>query len=285
VSARRCWGIFRERTHSPGRESDDAEILRLTAKMLEARGFEASVKSPEEITDSGEPPPPAIFAMCERIPILRRLQDWQTAGVRIVNAPLAILNTYRERTLLRWEAARIAFPASRVVPTHRPPPSDLGPRLRQYPIWVKRADVHYMEPGDVVRASSADAVEEALVGLARRGISQAVLQAHVEGDLLKFYGIRAVRQGGTGSPGPWFQHFHHRDQRIQGYAFDPRALAGHARHAAAVLGLEVFGGDAIVTRGSDLVLIDLNAWPSFALFRDEASSEIAAYLEDRFTGG
>src|SRR5437773_8109552 len=24
-----CWGIFRETTHSPGRESDDTEILRL----------------------------------------------------------------------------------------------------------------------------------------------------------------------------------------------------------------------------------------------------------------
>src|SRR4029453_9236054 len=58
VSPPSCWGVFRERTHSPGRESDDTEILRLTGKMLEARGFEGSVKSPEDILDSGDPPPP-----------------------------------------------------------------------------------------------------------------------------------------------------------------------------------------------------------------------------------
>jgi hypothetical protein len=284
VSVRRCWGIFRERSHSPGRESDDTEILRLTAKMLEARGFDVSVKSPEEIADSAEPHPPAIFVMCERVPILRRLRNWEAAGVRIVNPPLAVLDTYRERTLRRWEAARIAFPASRVVPTHRPAPSNLGPGLNQYPIWVKRADVHYTEEGDVVRASTAEAVQEALAGLASRGISRAVLQAHVQGDLVKFYGIGTTsRPATTGSPARWFRHFYHRDQRVQGYPFDPRALVDLTRRAAAACGLEVFGGDAIVTTRGDLVPIDLNAWPSFALFRDEAASEIATYLEDRFT--
>jgi hypothetical protein len=282
---RHCWGIFREHTHSPGRESDDAEILRLTAKVLEARGFEVGVKTPEEIVDSGEPPPPAIFLMCERIPVLERLQDWQAAGVRMVNAPRAVLDTYRERTILRWAAAGIASPATQVVPTRSPWPSNLDPRLSRYPVWVKRGDVHYTEEGDVVRASTAEAAEHALAGLAGRGISRAVLQAHVEGDLLKFYGIGAPGRTGAGSPTPWFRHFYHRDQQVQGYSFDPQALIELARHAAAVLGLEIFGGDAIVTPSGELVLIDLNAWPSFALFRDEAAAEIAAYLEYRFTRG
>jgi hypothetical protein len=283
VRLRRCWGIFREHTHSPGRESDDAEILRLTAKVLEARGFEVGVKSPEEVVDSGEAPPPGIFIMCERIPILQRLQDWHAAGIRIVNVPRAVLDTYRERTVLRWEAAGIASPASQVVPTGRPWPPSLDPS--PYPIWVKRGDVHYTEEGDVVRASTAEAVGMALAALAGRGISQAVLQAHVEGDLLKFYGIGHPGPGGAGSPVPWFRHFYHRDQQVQGYPFDPQALIDLARRGAAALGLEVFGGDAIVTPSGDLVLIDLNAWPSFALFRDEAAVEIAAYLEYRFTRG
>lgn len=38
MSERTYWGLFREREHSPGRESDDAEILRLTAKHLESHG-------------------------------------------------------------------------------------------------------------------------------------------------------------------------------------------------------------------------------------------------------
>jgi hypothetical protein len=287
VSSHGCWGVFRERTHSPGRESDDTEILRLTGKMLEARGFDVSVKSHEELLDSRDAPPPSLFVMCEQLPSLRWLQASEAAGARVVNRPLAILNTHRERTLLRWEAAGIDFPPSRVVPTSRSAPEDLGLRGAAYPVWVKRADVHYVEAGDVTRASTAEAVEAALAGLARRGISHAVLQAHVDGDLLKFYGIgAAARPGDTRSPfSPWFRCFHPREHEVRGHLFDARALADHTRRAAAVLGLEVFGGDAIVTSRGQVLLIDLNAWPSFALYRDEAATEIAAYLEDRFTNG
>jgi hypothetical protein len=46
--------------------------------------------------------------------------------------------------------------------------------------------------------------------------------------------------------------------------------------------VEVYGGDAIATPGG-LVLLDLNAWPSFALYRDEAAPAIAAHLARRFT--
>jgi hypothetical protein len=41
----------------------------------------------------------------------------------------------------------------------------------------------------------------------------------------------------------------------------------------------------IATATGDLVLLDLNAWPSFALYRDEAATVIAAYLAIRFQGG
>jgi D-alanine-D-alanine ligase-like ATP-grasp enzyme len=57
------------------------------------------------------------------------------------------------------------------------------------------------------------------------------------------------------------------------------------RRAAAALGLEVYGGDAIVTASGRIVLLDLNAWPSFALYREEAAERIAEYLTRRFAGG
>jgi D-alanine-D-alanine ligase-like ATP-grasp enzyme len=65
---------------------------------------------------------------------------------------------------------------------------------------------------------------------------------------------------------------------------DQRALARLVRRAASALGLEVYGGDAIATATGDLVLLDVNAWPSFALFREEASAAIASYLALRFSG-
>ena len=65
-----CWGIFRERTNSPGRETDDAEILRLTAKHLEAAGFQVSMKSAEEVGSLTEPRPRCVFLMCEGTEVL-----------------------------------------------------------------------------------------------------------------------------------------------------------------------------------------------------------------------
>jgi predicted ATP-grasp superfamily ATP-dependent carboligase len=44
------------------------------------------------------------------------------------------------------------------------------------------------------------------------------------------------------------------------------------------LDLEVFGGDAVVTSDGSIYLIDINAWPSFALFRKEASEAIARHI-------
>jgi len=272
-----CWGISREWTHSPHREFDDAEILRLTAKHLEAMGFLVSLLSPEAVAEAGQQVPPSIFLMCERRQILRRLRRWEVGGVRLVNAPSAVLNTYRRRMLLLFKKEAIPFPPSIVVPTHRPGYHSL------WPVWVKRADVHNTQDGDVVFALTEDALHGALRALAQRGIRHAVLQKHIAGDLIKFYGVGdpARLQGRT----PWFRWFYHRHQALAGHPFDPGLLATLAQQAAAALGLEVYGGDAIASEGGGLVLIDLNAWPSFALYREEASAQIASYLQQRFTRG
>ena len=132
-------------------------------------------------------------------------------------------------------------------------------------------------------ASTERAFREALDGLAQRRIPRAVIQEHVGGDLIKFYGVG--RPAGSRAPEGWFRWFYHKDQHLVGHPFNAGRLARLARRAAAALGLEVFGGDAIASGNGDLVVIDLNAWPSFALYRDEASAQIVAYLEARFGGG
>jgi hypothetical protein len=269
-----CWGIFREQTHSPGRESDDAEILRLTAKHLEAAGFQVSLRTPEELMSLTEPPPQSVFLMCEGAAVLRRLEQWETAGTRHVNAPLAVLYTYRERMVRRFQETNVPFIESRVVST-------AGARASAAaPVWVKRADVHNTRDGDVVFAATSDEVAAALAGLDARGIREAIIQPHLDGDLIKFYGIGPV--GGSESEPRWFRWFHHKGQSVAGHAFDERQLGRLVRRAASSLGLEIYGGDVIARAGGELVLLDLNAWPSFALYRDEAAPVIAEYLAGCF---
>ncbi len=269
----RCWGLFREREHSPGRESDDAEILRLTAKHLESHGFQVELRAPEDLV-AAEAPPDGVFFMCERMEALRTLLAWQERGVRLVNSPHAVLNTYRERMIAHLREADVAFVPSRLVATR-----DAG-TIARLPVWVKRADVHNTQAGDVVFAETPAALAAALAALAARGIEGAVLQPHVAGDLIKFYGV-GPGGGADGGP-PWFRWFYHKDQRLAGHAFDPIRLARLVRAAAAALGLEIYGGDAIASADGSLQLLDLNAWPSFALYRDEAAPVIASYLALRF---
>jgi len=282
VTDRTCWGIFRERAHSPGRECDDAEILNLTGKELEARGFGVTLKSPEELAWPLDTSPRFVFLMCERVEALRVLQSWEVRGVRHVNSPQAVLNTYRERMITQFEEAGVPFIQSRVIETVGEAAGETAGRDGggPLPVWVKRADVHNTQEGDVVFAETADAVRDALGTLAARGIPRGILQPHVEGDLIKFYGVGTGR-GRAGGP-PWFRWFYHKDQRVAGHPLDPSSLGRLVRRAAAALGLEVYGGDAIASPSGELVLLDLNAWPSFALYREEAAVAIAAYLVSRF---
>src|SRR5256886_2288204 len=269
-----CWGIFREVTHSPGRESDDTEILRLTGKQLEARGLQVILKTPDEVNGVDDVPPRFVFLMCERVEALGRLRALETRGVPHVNTPLAVLNTYRERMIEVFAEANVPFIESRVVSTRDRRVETAAP------VWVKRADVHNTQDGDVVFAPTADALRAALAGLAARGIARAVLQPDVRGDLVKFYGV-GVGAGANGAP-PWFRWFYHKEQRLAGHSFDKARLARLVRSAAAALGLEVYGGDAIISPAGAPVLLDVNAWPSFALYRDEAAARIASHLALRF---
>lgn len=281
-----CWGIYRELAHSPGRETDDAEILRVTARRLEGKGFRVALRTAEEIADAAGEPPPFLFVMCERLEILRTLERWQQRGVCQVNSASAIRNTYRDRMLPLFLQNRVPFPASVIVETSSPLPGGPAFPHGSEGCWVKRGDVHATQEGDVVFAPDPTTAGRALKAMAGRGIEKALLQAHVPGDLIKFYGVGDVghRAPEGQDNGGWFEWFYHRDQRLEGHSFNPADLAAAASRAAASLGLEVFGGDAIATRDGRVVVIDLNAWPSFALYRETASERIASYLAARFRG-
>jgi hypothetical protein len=270
LSARSCWGIYRELAHSLGREVDDAEILRATARRLESLGQPVTLLTPDEAAASTQAPSTA-FVMCERPPILELLGRWEENGTRIVNRVSAILNTRRHRMVALFEKDKILFPRSILVATGEPLPDDALPS-RATPVWIKRGDHHKTREDDVSFAAGSEPAAIVLAQMAERGIERAVIQEHVPGDLIKFYGVAAPEENGE----PWFQWFYHRDQNLSHHPFDTDALAATAARAAGSLGLEVYGGDAIAAADGRLVVIDVNAWPSFALYRQIASDRIAA---------
>ena len=263
-------GIFRETLHSPEREFDDLEILRLTGRRLSEQGLNVILKKPEEVLQDGLPEdaqPDIFFVMCEQVKILSVLEAWEKKGATLVNRIEGILNTYRHRMTPLLKDAKVSMPKSDLVSTSKPVQGVQG-------IWVKRGDVHNTQKGDVFFAKTENEVNDSLKSFHSRGISQAVLQEHVPGDLVKFYGIGDP----SGEGSFWFKWFYHKNQDLKKYPFSEESLKALTRAAARSLGLEVFGGDAIIAADGRMVLIDLNAWPSFALFRDEASLAISGCL-------
>jgi hypothetical protein len=269
-AAKTCLGVFRERAHSPGRIDDDAAIMKSVGDALADRGFSVKLVMANAFTET---PCANIFAMCEQGAILDRLAAMEKAGSIVVNSAAAIRNTYRHRMVELFAQHHIAAPVSWIVATDtdKPRPADCA--------WVKRYDFHATQPDDVMYAASDAGWRETLRRFSRRGIPFVVAQEHVAGDLVKFYG---VRNGAAAIEDNWFQWFYHRDKGMLGHSFDTARLRDAAFEAAATLGLEVFGGDAIIQAIGEPMIIDLNAWPSYALYRDRAAQAIADHLAERF---
>src|SRR5204863_8400343 len=95
------------------------------------------------------------------------------------------------------------------------------------------------------------------------------LQAHRDGEEIKFYGVC----------GGFFLWFY--SGQAPKYSFNFAELEDLANRAATSAGLDIFGGDVIVSSSGELTLIDLNDWPSFAPCRERASYAIADFITRR----
>ncbi len=211
--------------------------------------------------------------MCERGPILDRLAAMEKAGSIVVNSPAAIRNTYRHRMVELFARHHVPAPVSWIVATdaNKPRPADCA--------WVKRYDFHATQTDDVLYAASEAGWREALRRFAEPRHSVRCRPGACAGRPRQI-----LRRGKWPRlmDANWFQWFYHRDKGMLGHSFESARLREAAFDAAAALGLEIFGGDAIIQANGEPMIIDLNAWPSYALYRDRAAQAIADHLTERF---
>jgi hypothetical protein len=269
---KRLVGLYREKQYSPGRhQSNDALLLDQIAHRLREREFAVDLMTLEE-ANGARSDAALVFSMCQGRAALKNLAQWEREGASIMNSPQAALNTHRDRLPALMVAARLSFPQTNLVNTEESP--DLRGLNLDEGIWLKRGDVHASVTADVQWIDSRERLEAGLADFAGRGIKLAALQAHRAGDEIKFYGV-----GG----GAFFHWFYSRNARK--HPFDSARLQELGNQAAAVAGLDVFGGDVIVSPTGDLTLIDLNDWPSFAPCRERAAYAIADFMTKRVHAG
>ena len=268
-TAKTCRGIYRELAHSPGRIDDDSAIMKSVGEALTARGFHVELATADAAFETRST---NMFVMCERGAVLDRLKTAEKEGSIVVNSSEAIRNTYRHRMIELFAQHHVPAPASQIVA------SDASKPRPAAGVWIKRYDFHATQSCDVIYAASEDGWHEALDRFARRGIPFIIAQEHVAGDLVKFYGVRSSAEVMAN----WFEWFYHRDKGMLGHSFEASRLRQAAFAAAAALGLEIFGGDAIIQPDGESKIVDINAWPSFARYRDQAAQAIADHLTERF---
>ena len=152
-----------------------------------------------------------------------------------------------------------------------------------FPCWIKRADSHAVDRDDVQFIQDAGECNNAMQGFRERGIRDCILQAHVKGWLAKFYGVRghgltdcyaaSEKEGKFG-----LERFN--DQPDAAFV-DMGALAAVADRASDLLGVDVYGGDAVVGDDGKITIIDFNDWPSFRTCTVGAAQQIADLIMNK----
>jgi hypothetical protein len=263
----RALGIYREPEFSPGKVGHDAAILDAALTELKRYGVEIFAISAADFVNDSREGTDLVLAMCQGARALGRLVALEQQGALAINSALAIRNCYRDLLCAGLVHAGVPVPTGALVRTGSRPPdlSPLGVLDLDSPMFVKRGDLHALAPDDVQRVESRGALRAALARMAERGVPVAYVQQAVEGRVVKFYGV----SGG--------EYFAALDEEGREDSISERVrldLARSAAAAATALGLEAWGGDAVID-GERFMMIDFNDWPSFSRVRQAAARAIA----------
>ena len=269
-------GIMRAGMFSPNRIGSDAAIFNIVAEQLRKRGCEVRLYSEEQFIAEGVEER-IVLNMCREKRSISLLQKIEDDGALVINSGYGIENCGRERLTRILLGSGIPFPDSIVVNSDEAV-RDTFVKARFTRCWIKRADYQSLHKEDVSYCRHSQEAQEVLHEYFYRGIRRAVINKHLEGDLIKFYGVQGQ---------PWFFWFYPFDEghskygheaingKSRGLHFDEDYLKSICQKASEIMDVKVYGGDCIVDPDGSIRIIDFNDWPSFAPCRAEAAPHIA----------
>lgn len=266
--------ISRATRYSPNHIGNDALIYNKVIEELCKGGHTVYPCTEEEFLQMPLPDAPVtVMTMARDERTVSRLLEWEGRGALLVNSPRGVRNCVRLPMTELLLQHGVPHPESWIARTEESLPADVA-----CPCWLKRGDSHAIVREDVCYAVNRDEADRILDAMMQRGIPAVVINRHLQGDLVKFYGV----QGDA-----FFHWFYPSDMghskfgletvngQTQGIPFDPCVLKRYADRAAEVLQVPVYGGDAVISSDGSIKIIDFNDWPSFAPCREEAAKAIA----------
>jgi len=270
--------IQRAACYSPNSEEKDLAVLQEVGSLLEDATiiseddfvnrfstYNQSVSS--ELVDS-------VNAKCQIISMARStktlecLEQLERSGILVLNSSVGV------RACQRSNIDKV------MRENHLPLPPDEG----NDGYWVKRADASTQSKEDVCFCHDCSEVEKIKSTFMQRGITDVVTQAHVKGDVVKFYGVEGTvffRYYYSGADTETKFGDEERNGKPRYYSFSSSNLQADAERLACLLQTPIYGGDAIVREDGSYVIIDFNDFPSFSRCREEAAKAIVRRMKQK----
>lgn len=264
----RIVAIRRAGRYSPNSIEKDAAILDDVSRMLASRGLTVVAESEDGCSESPRAYHNIYISMGRNPKTLEFLKEQERHGAVVVNSSESV-GLCCQRAKLNDALRQHGIPI----------PND---GMGEKGCWLKRGDGVAETEGDIRFVSCVSEMEETVELMKANGATCIVAQEHVEGDLVKFYGVRGENFFKTYYPGDdGLTKFgdERRNGKPQHYAYDAGSLRHTAEKAATATGLDVYGGDCIIRPDGSFCIIDLNDWPSFSRCRAEAAEAIARLVE------
>lgn len=269
-------GIKRNTKYSPNHIGNDGLIFNMTAESLRNMGYEVSEYTEADFVLMGEHEE-YVFNMSRKRSTINFLKQIEEKGAMVVNSGFGVENCSRAPMTRLLLENNIPHPASIIVDVSDDPTEKLE-QMNATAFWIKRGDSHTIHREDVTYARNISEVKSILQEFSFRDIPNAVINEHLVGDLVKFYGVADT---------DFFYWFYPFDlsltkfglEAVNGtakeFTFDVEALKKVCDKAGEVLNVKIYGGDCVIDPNGNFQIIDFNDWPSFAPCRDKAAPYIA----------
>lgn len=271
-------GISRSTRFSPNSVGRDEAIFMAVASRLERRGCDVSIISEDLFVAVELEEFDGVFSMARGKDVLSSLAQAETQdNLFVLNSARALAENTRAVITTKFEGAGIPQPHSVVCPTADYANSQQPPLA--FPIWLKRGDACAQTAADVQFVSDEEGWGQALTHFHEVGADSFVAVEHLDGDLVKFYGVEGttffhtMRANTEGSFSKFGLEQH--NSACRNIPFSEAALKQLADQASRASGFTVYGGDAIISPEGDIRIIDFNDWPSFSACRKDAAKAIA----------
>lgn len=268
-------GVSRGSEFSPNHIGNDAAIFNKVVEELEKLGCEVRTYTEKEFV-TADVEAAVVFDMARDRATIAKLKEMENKGALVINSAFGIDNCVRRPMTEKLIDNGVPHPKSYIVSTE-----EASFEENCYPCWIKRGDSHAMVKEDVCYVTDKAGAADVLADFKARNIPNAVINEHLEGDLIKFYGVQNSDFFYWFYPSPC-SHSKFGLEIINGMAkgihFSEEVLKHYCEQASVALNVPVYGGDCVVAADGEIKIIDFNDWPSFARCREEAGKNIAAYI-------